>query len=219
MHRHPSAFMSYSWDNADHKRWVARLATRLRRDGVNVLLDRWRVAPGESFAAFMEQAIRTCDFVLIVCTPKYKAKADSRDGGVGYETEVMTAEFGSRISGGKFIPILRSGKWDTAAPMWIRARFYLDFRGEQYSATEYQNLLFTLYDIREQEPALGDLPADPALRCALQMASKATWLMPEDEALRGDERVESPRGMLLSHRHLRPVAVVDDEEWPTGDAA
>ena len=33
------AFMSYSWDDDQHKEWVAKLATNLREDGIETILD------------------------------------------------------------------------------------------------------------------------------------------------------------------------------------
>jgi TIR domain len=79
----PKAFISYSWDNESHKRWVIELGTRLRGDGVDLILDEWHLHPGDQAPAFMERAIRESDFVLIICTPGYKRRADSRQGGVG----------------------------------------------------------------------------------------------------------------------------------------
>ena len=38
--KHPTAFISYSWDDESHKSWVKELAARLRKDGVDVKLDR-----------------------------------------------------------------------------------------------------------------------------------------------------------------------------------
>jgi len=35
----PSAIISYSWDSEEHKTWVREIATRLRRNGVDIKLD------------------------------------------------------------------------------------------------------------------------------------------------------------------------------------
>ena len=37
----PIVFVSYSHDGEEHSAWVLQLATRLRRNGVDVILDRW----------------------------------------------------------------------------------------------------------------------------------------------------------------------------------
>ena len=90
--RTPKAFISYSWDDDNHKLWVADLATRLREDGVETILDQWHAVPGDQLPQFMETEIRDNDYVLIICTPRYCIKSDERDGGVGYEGDIMTAE-------------------------------------------------------------------------------------------------------------------------------
>jgi len=54
----------------------------------------------------MESEIRRNDFVIIVCTPKYKVKSDTRTGGVGYEGDIMTAEVFTNQNHLKFIPVL-----------------------------------------------------------------------------------------------------------------
>lgn len=87
-----SAFISYSWDDDDHREWVRTLAARLRKDGVDVSIDRWAAVPGDQLPAFMERAIRENQFVVIICTPRYKRRSDAREGGVGYEGDIMAAE-------------------------------------------------------------------------------------------------------------------------------
>ena len=68
----PKAFVSYSWDDDAHKQWVKQLAIRLREDGVDVMLDRWHAEPGDQIPAFMEHAVCENNFVITVCTPKFK---------------------------------------------------------------------------------------------------------------------------------------------------
>src|SRR5689334_21959276 len=100
----PTVFVSYAWED-DVKVWVRNFATRLRREGgVDVQIDQWHVAPGDPLTVFMERAVRTNDFVLIVCTPKYKIKSDARQGGVGYEGNIITGEVFTKANHRKFIP-------------------------------------------------------------------------------------------------------------------
>lgn len=37
----PKVFISYSWTNPEHEKWVIELAEGLVKDGVHVLLDKW----------------------------------------------------------------------------------------------------------------------------------------------------------------------------------
>jgi hypothetical protein len=156
----PKAFMSYSWDDEAHKTWVRSLATRLRSDGVDVTLDQWHAAPGDQLPAFMEKAVRTSDFVLIVCTPKYRKRSDQRVGGVGYEGDIMTAEVLTKHNDKKFIPILCQGEWDASAPSWLRGKYYIDLRDmTTLPNTSYGQLLNTLHSRGPTPPPLGEEPA------------------------------------------------------------
>ena len=53
----PTVFISYSHDDESHKDWVLQLATRLRSNGLNVLLDRWNLKLGQDLASFMERGL------------------------------------------------------------------------------------------------------------------------------------------------------------------
>jgi hypothetical protein len=102
MPSHPTVFISYSWDDEVHKEWVRQLAARLRADGVDAPLDRWHAVPGDQLPEFIEREIRDNDYVLIICTPKYKDKSDKRIGGVGYEGDIMTGEVFTKQNHRKF---------------------------------------------------------------------------------------------------------------------
>jgi hypothetical protein len=154
----PKTFISYSWDNPEHKHWTKELATRLRDDGVDVTLDQWDVVPGDQLPEFMERAIRENSYVVIICTPNYKAKSDKRKGGVGYEGDIMTAEVLTQGNDRKFIAALRSGSWDAAMPSWLKGKYSIDLTGDTYSEEQYHDLLITLHNIREQAPPLGQAP-------------------------------------------------------------
>ena len=107
--RQPSVFISYSWDSAAHKRWVASLAARLERNGVKVWLDQWHVKVGDSVTQFMESKIRSSGHVIVVCTPAYARKSNARRGGVGYEQQIISAHKLAGIPKRKILPVLREG--------------------------------------------------------------------------------------------------------------
>lgn len=78
---HPKLFISYSWDNEinnDHKNWVLKLATDLRRHGVDVILDQWDARLGNDLAFFMEQGLTNSQLVICVCSAQYTAKANQK---------------------------------------------------------------------------------------------------------------------------------------------
>lgn len=134
----PKAFISYSWDDDDHKRWVRDFAVRLRGDGVDATLDQWATVPGDRLPFFMEQAIRENSYVLIICTPTYKDKSDQRKGGVGYEGDIMTGEVHTQGNHRKFITVLRRGDWTTAIPSWLAGKYGINLGGDPFSEDSYR---------------------------------------------------------------------------------
>lgn len=150
-----TAIISYSWDSEDHKKWVRNLAARLRKEGIEIILDQWHTVPGDELPKFMETAVRENDFVIIVCTPRYKDRSDNRIGGVGYEGNIMTAEIMTTQNQRKFIPILRVGPWKAAAPSWLLGKYYIDFSSNPYAERNYSELVMTLTGNRPQAPPVG----------------------------------------------------------------
>jgi hypothetical protein len=152
---HPTAFISYSYDDDAHRQWVKDLATRLRGDGVDVMLDQWHAVPGDQLPQFMEKAIRENDFVLIVCTPRYKTKSDNREGGAGYEGDIVTAEIFTKRNHRKFITVLAQGTPNTAIPTSLQGKYHIDLSQPTGRETAYQDLLLTLLGNRPVAPPIG----------------------------------------------------------------
>ena len=78
----PTCFLSYSWDGEDHKDWVRALADRLTHYRVTTVLDQYALHLGKDVVAFMERGITASDYVILVCTPRFKEKTALRAGGV-----------------------------------------------------------------------------------------------------------------------------------------
>jgi len=153
----PTAFISYAWESDEHKKWVKDLATQLRVDGIDAKIDQWEVVPGDQMPHFMEKSVRENNFVLIICTPKYKSKSENRIGGVGYEGDIMTAEVLQISNHRKFIPILKEGTKETALPSWLKGKYYIDLSNELHYNNNYDDLKTTLLNARESAPKLGKI--------------------------------------------------------------
>jgi len=149
------AFISYSWENDEHKKWVKELASRMRRDGIDVTLDQWHLAYGDQLPQFMEKSLRENDFIIIICTPQYKDKSDKRTGGVGYEGDIMSAEVLTSRNLRKFIPVIRNGDIKNAFPTWLNGKLAVDLCGSPYSDDQYSDLIATVKNEREQPPEIG----------------------------------------------------------------
>lgn len=171
----PSVFISYSWDSLDHKNWVRHLAERMVRNDVDVKIDQWHVAPGESLTAFMELEIQSCDFVAIICTPNYAKRSTSRAGGVGYEQQIISGSISSGVKRKKFIPIVRSGNFeqgdDCAIPPHFLGILAIDMRDDTIIDSSFETLLRVLYDqpafvppARGKRPEFFPSPSSDATR-------------------------------------------------------
>ena len=155
----PRALLSYSWDSEEHKNWVLGLAERLQGEsGVEILLDQWYLMPGDDRLHFMEQGVSQSDFVMVVCTPGYAQRADGRQGGVGYESMVITGKLADHILVNKFIPVLRDGSWTTSLPKYLKSRLGVDLSGNDYSDAQYELLLRVLHGELLQPPRVGPKP-------------------------------------------------------------
>lgn len=149
--------ISYSWDNEDHKAWVIKLATDLRKNGVDVILDKFDMEPGDTMTLFMERSVTISKRVLCILTPTYKNKCDNRKNGAGYEAAIITAEILQNVSTNKFIPVLRSEDWDKSSPIFLRARMGIDMRKDEEYDEKLKELLKALYNYNPK-PVLGEKP-------------------------------------------------------------
>ena len=153
----PKVFISYSWDDADHKEWVKSLADRLLSDGINAIVDQYDLTLGDRLPQFMEQQITQADYVLIICTPLYKEKSDSRKGGVGYEGHIISGELLTTHNEHKFIPVFRKGNPSEVLPIFLSGKLGVDLSGNSDYEDSYQDLVTTIYGARKK-PMIGKKP-------------------------------------------------------------
>ena len=160
MAEHPKVFISYSHDSSEHRRWVSELGAKLVQNGVDVVLDQWDLTLGDDFTRFMEVGVRDFDRVLVICTDNYVRKANDREGGVGYEAQIVTAELVQDLGANKFIPIIRQVSGKKKAPTCLEGRVYIDFIDESQFDEKFNELLHELYDVPVVEkPPLGEKPS------------------------------------------------------------
>lgn len=117
-------FISYGWDNPAHRDWVQNLAKMLSKY-FEVIVDE-KLPLGGDLNVFMEQMIKNADRVLLILTPKYKEKADTRQNGVGYESVIISSELYKDQGTTKFIPIIRRGNVWESYPIYLGQRKGLD---------------------------------------------------------------------------------------------
>ena len=151
----PNIFISYSWDNERHKKWVLDLADALCDEGVNVILDRYYLNAGKSIAKFVESNIEIATKVLIIFTSNYKKRAEKRQGGVGYEYSILNQElYENQSESNRIIPILREGKPIDSIPTYMRQLIHLDITNDENYSVWFSELLREIYD----EPVIKKPP-------------------------------------------------------------
>ena len=146
----PAIFVSYSHDDENHRGWVLQLATRLRSNGIDAILDRWNLKVGQDLAEFMEKGLSDSRRVLCICSEKYVNKANNKEGGVGYEKQIMTAAIMGDLDRDWVVPIIRNNPGGQKVPIFLGGRIYIDFDDDNLYETRYEELLRALLD----EPVL-----------------------------------------------------------------
>jgi hypothetical protein len=136
----PVVFVSYSHDSQAHKLWVLDLATRLRRSGIDAILDQWDIGPGGDLPHFMEQSLARSARVLMICTDRYVEKANAGVGGVGYEKMIVTADVLKQIGSNRVIPVLRQ-EGTAHLPTFLSSKLYVDLSTADRFETGMDQLL------------------------------------------------------------------------------
>lgn len=156
---HPKLFVSYSHDTNEHKEWVKKLATDLRTHGVDVILDQWDLRLGNDLRFFMEQGLSASILVLCVCSEKYVERFDTGEGGVGYESTILTQPLLTNANSDFIIPIIRNNLGNQKVPLALRSKTYINFSDDTEYYSNYLNLIKRIFneDI-SQKPPLGENP-------------------------------------------------------------
>jgi hypothetical protein len=188
----PRAFISYAWTSPTHQTWVLNLATRLREDGVDVLLDKWDLKPGHDAHVFMEQMVLDPKVtkVIMVCDRKYTEKANDRSGGVGIESQIISPEIYASAAQDKYAAAITENdeKGNAYVPVFYKGRIYFDFTDSDNHEREYESLLRWILDKPlHVKPELGAVPEHISQPAAVAAAT-VSKLRRAEEAIRQGAR-------------------------------
>ena len=119
-------FISYAWEDEEYRFWVRRLATTLRRDGVDARLDYWHQQSGQDFPSFMNAEVRLADRVLVLGSPNYRTKVREFEEmvdttGAGWEMMLLTVDLfkGNR---GKVAVAVALGSREDSLPSFLQTQ-------------------------------------------------------------------------------------------------
>lgn len=162
-HMTKKVFISYSWTSEDHKNRIVKIAESLMRDhGINIILDLWDCKPGQDLNVFMESMVldETVDYVLVMSDKRYKDKANSREGGVGTESTIISAEVYKDVSNTKFIPVyMEMINGEVSLPQFCKTRRAINMTNEE---DDYESIEEIARWINNKpiytKPAIGKVP-------------------------------------------------------------
>ena len=160
----PKLFISYCWSSPEHEDWVLRLGTELRENGVDVILDKWDLKEGNDANAFMEKMVsdEKIKKVILVIDEQYSDRANSRKGGVGTETQIISAEVYESVDQNKFVAVIASKDSEGKAklPVFYKSRIYIDLSDNELYGKNFEQLLRWIYDKPlNVKPEIGKKPA------------------------------------------------------------
>jgi len=196
----PKVFISYSWKPLVNKQKSIALAERLENEGVKVLIDEWDLAEGQDKYQFMEQMVNNPEVkkVLIICNKDYADKANSKSGGVGIESLIISDEVYSKVDQTKFIPIIfeRNSDGNEFVPTFIKSRIYIDLSDDEIFEEEYEKLMRNIFDKpASKRPPRGIPPS---------------YILQDDSTfLRTLHKVQTIRGALVNEKKNAQVFIDD----------
>lgn len=214
----PKVFISYAWASEDYKKSVVSFAEQLMRDGVEVILDVWDLDAGNDTYVFMEQCINdpTITNVLILLDPVYADKANGRQGGVGEETQIISAEIYNDPKQTKFIPVVfqRDAEGKACRPTYLKTRVYYDLSDPEKYEEEYRRLVKKLYGERTYvkppkgvRPAwIGGTPKKSSAKLTLskpETGKKPSWLIVRKETNRSKKETTNTAKQLKTNYRIQ----------------
>lgn len=145
----PKVFISYSWSSPEHQQWVVDLATQLRENGVDAILDKWDLKEGHDSIVFMERMVTDpgVQKVIIVSDRLYAERANDRRGGVGTETQIISPQIYAKADQDKFVAVVSEVDTDGKAflPAYYGSRIYINLSREDIYPENFEQLVRWIY--------------------------------------------------------------------------
>jgi len=198
-------FVSYSHDSPEHLERVLRLSDRLRRDGIDCIIDQYEISPRAGWPRWTMSQVEEARFVLVACSETYhrrvRGKEETGKGlGANWEGAIISQElYDSEANNDKFIPLLFSSEDAAHIPVYLRGATHYVLNDD------YEDLYRQLTNQpKHLKPALGTLRSLPP------RDRKEDFLpMPESQAAEGPAGVGStPNPPTASQSRKRAIWIV-----------
>lgn len=160
---HPKVFISYAWGDKLNQQKVLSFASELVKNGIDVLLDRWNLKEGNDKYSYMEKCVTdpSVTNVLLLLDENYTIKANSRTGGVGDETQIISPEIYGKVEQSKFLPIIftKGTNGEVYKPAYLQSTLHIDLADTETYGESFKYLVKLLYGVEIcQKPELGSKP-------------------------------------------------------------
>lgn len=156
----PIVFISYSQDSLSFADQVLSFANKLRREGIDAILDQYEEAPSEGWPRWMENSINRADYVIVIGSKGYYDKiygnAELGKGrGVKWEGNLIYQKlYMSDTMNDKYIPVVFDESDLEYIPTPLQGSTYYSISNED----GYDRLYWRLRGINTKEkPPLGKL--------------------------------------------------------------
>lgn len=138
----PRVFMSHTSRTKEEEDWTVDLALYLIEKGIQVRLDKFHLRRGMDLPQWMCNELALATHVVIVSNEAYKAKADGRSGGVGWETMIIQGDI-ARLppESTKYQVIVRAECLDDGLPLYLKTRYVFHAKPSDASDSFRQELM------------------------------------------------------------------------------
>jgi len=127
-------FISHTSRTSEEEEWVKELALFLIDKGIQARIDKFHLRRGMDLPQWMCNELALANRVVIVSNEAYKAKADGRIGGVGWETMIIQGDIASLPPDStKYQVIVRSESLNDGLPLFLKTRYVYHARPSEKS--------------------------------------------------------------------------------------
>jgi energy-coupling factor transporter ATP-binding protein EcfA2 len=145
----PDVFVSYAWEKSED--WVRNiLVPDLRRLGLRVIVDVENMGAGTRIALDFERQIEKTAFVLVVCTPTYKMRANEEGTGVANEMAYIKRRLQTNGSKG-VISLLRAGDFKDDPDKGVQSGIPDDLLNVSTDSSVVSDDTHLIMDVRNDE--------------------------------------------------------------------
>ena len=146
--RQPRVFISHTSRTKEDEDWVVELALYLIDKGIQARLDKFYLRRGMDLPQWMCNELALASRVIIVSNEVYKAKADGRQGGVGWETMIIQGDLAQLSPDStKYQVVVRSESLNDGLPMYLKTRYAFHSKPSDRVGSFREELVKELLDL------------------------------------------------------------------------